>query len=132
MAVELAVDGPRDVLAVLLVFLERQVLVLLIEVGGQPRLRKNNGIRFMRVRVERLDTDILQLRPNGQSTVARQCPWGRCPSEDEHIAERLLEQELAGMIGSHLEHRYDTGVLHGLVGARLVQLLGTETRARCR
>ncbi len=69
-ALEFAIDGPRDVLSVLLVVRKGGVLVLLVEVGGHTRLGQHHGLWLVRVGVEALDPDVVQLGAHGERGIA--------------------------------------------------------------
>ena len=65
-----------------------------------------------RVRIESLYLVVVDVVPHRQRCIARQCPRRGCPCE-----------EILVLCPMHLKLRHDRGVLHVLVGTRLIQFM---------
>ena len=82
--------------------------------------------RLSRVRIIRLDSHIVKLRPHTQSRIRGQRPWRSGPSQEIGLAPfcplffRILNQEL----------RCYRSIFHVTVTTRLIQLMRTQACAR--
>ena len=111
--------------------LERS-LHLLGEVGRHQLARQNDGLRLVGIGVAALDAHIVDRGAYGQRRIRRQRPRRRRPGQEVELALDALEKAFAAFVAHHAELRRAGRVLHVAVAARLVQLVGRETRTRRR
>ena len=81
------------------------------ELSNQGRRKRDLDLCSC-IRIKRFYLVVVDVFPHRQCCIARQCPWRGCPSK-----------EILILCSLHLKLRHDGGVLHVLVGTRLIQFM---------
>jgi hypothetical protein len=122
---------PGDGLVARPVAVEVAVARLFPEMAGQQGRGEHDRTGAMGVGIEGPDEAVFNVRTDGEAQVRGERPGGGRPCHEVYPGVAGgLEEEGRGLVGQGLEHGHTGGVLHRLVGPRLVELVGTQPGAR--
>ena len=83
----------------------------------------------MGVGIESVYLNVGDLLPDSQRCIRGQGPRCGGPGQNAHIALRHSKEEFRSLVSLHAELRHHARVFHFLVAARLVEFMGTQSRA---
>ena len=93
---------------------------------------QNDRNWFCCIGIECPDFDVFDGCPNREGRIGGQGPGGSGPGQDIEIRFNLIEQLFRFFVADYFELGDAGSILYVLVTARLVQLMGTESRSGSR